>query len=422
MKNHTLRLFVSLLFSIALTLTAIVLMTTELMAQCAPLVSGLEVPLSLTQSDRGNLIVSESGTVVPNSGRISLVDREGNRRTFVDGLPSGINDVGEISGPAGLALDGDTLYVAIGIGDTIKAGPVPGTAIPNPVPSSTIFSSILAIEFNNYVERNTAGFTLTTADQQALANGERVKKSNGGAGRITLQLIANFPDTFPEPSAAVPNNVRASNPFHLTLVEDKQDGDRWDFFDHDRKRSKLYVTDGGRNLVWQADPVSGAFSILAVFSQVANPMFPALGAPFIDAVPTGIAHASGQLLVTLFRGVPFPPGTSMVAQVDPQTGSVTTFISGLKTAIDVLPLGAHHDRDYLVLQHASAGPFFNSPGLLLRFETPAGPPAVSANCLNRPTSMTLDARNGTLYATELVSVPPGQPVVAGRIVALPVVP
>src|SRR6185369_5707144 len=92
----------------ALIASAALLLGGEVSAQCpvTQLTSGLLNPLSITQSNQGNLIVSESGTAVPNSGRISLVDRNGNRRTLVAGLPSGISDVGTPSGPAGLFLRG----------------------------------------------------------------------------------------------------------------------------------------------------------------------------------------------------------------------------------------------------------------------------------------------------------------------------
>ncbi len=422
MNTHAFRLIGSLSLSLLLAVATIMVGTTSAMAQCAPLISDLLVPLSVIQSEKDNLFVSESGTLTPNTGRISIVDRNGNRRTFLDRLPSGINDVGEISGPAGLFLDDHTLYVAIGIGDSILAGPAPSTAVPNPTPASPIFSSVLAIKFGGHVERNTTGFILTPADQQALANGERVQKSNGGGDRISIKLIANFPNVFPEPLPNVTDNVRGSNPFDLVVVESRHDNDRHDNDRHDRDDSeedRIYVSDGGRNLVWKVNSESGAFSILAVFPQVGNPLF---GPPFIDAVPTGIAHSHGRLLVTLFRGFPFPPGTSVVAEVSLLTGNPTPFITGRKSAIDVLPLRSHHDTDHLVLQHASVGPFFDSPGLLLRFETPAGPPDLVSDCLTLPTSMTFDRRNGTIYVTELTPVPPGLPVVSGRIVTVPFVP
>jgi len=84
---------------------------------CSELTSGLQFPLAVTQSNQGNLLVSESGPGTPNSGRISIVDANGNRRTLVAGLPSGLSDVGDPDGPGGLVLRGRTLYVAIGVGD-----------------------------------------------------------------------------------------------------------------------------------------------------------------------------------------------------------------------------------------------------------------------------------------------------------------
>lgn len=422
---------ISLLTAVVASIT---LMSLSLQAQCpvTELTSGLQRPLGIIQSDKGNLFVSESGTGA-NDGRISIVDRHGQRRTLLSALPSGIADVGEPSGPSGLFLRGSTLYVAIGIGDAIRFGPTPGTQVPNPNgASSPIFSSVLAIQFDDdFSESRTEGFTLSPSDQQALASGKRVKLSKGRDDKITIELVANFPDLVSNPLSSLLANVRGSNPFGLALVEDrerhhgdaKHDGDD----DKDRRQGDfLYVTDGGRNLVWKVDVNSGAFSILADFPVVPNPLFnptpppPSIGGPFSEAVPTGITYSGGQLLVTLFRGVPFAPGTSVVEPVDPLTGShinpltgsAIPFITGLKTAIKVLPITKNHDTDYLVLQHASAGPFFGSPGLLLRFEAAGGPATVIANCLTTPTSMTLDEKTGTLYVTEL----------AGRIVAIPVAP
>jgi len=421
MNKQTLRFLASITCSLSLTVSIFFLAGAQASAQCPlpQLTSGLQIPLGLTQTDRGNLLVSESGIFAPNTGRISIVDLHGQRRTLLAGLPSGINDVNEPAGPAGLFLRGRTLYVAIGIGDSILAGPFPGSATGNPNPSSPLFSSILAIELSEGVERFTSGFNLTAADQQALASGERVRLSNGGSDTITIELVANFPNFTPNPLPTLATNVRGSNPFDLVLVTNRNrdddhrsrdDGDD----DGDRCESELlYVTDGGQNLVWRVDIRSGGFSMLAVFPPIPNPMFPAVGGPFMDAVPTGIAYSDGQLLVTLFRGVPFAPGTSVVQRVDPLTGNNSPFITGLKTAIDVLQLRRHHDTDYLVLQHSSApGPFFGTPGRLVRFETPTDPPAVLADCLVRPTAMTLDERSGRLYITE----------VAGRIVSLPIAP
>ena len=96
-------------------------------------------------------------------------------------------------------------------------------------------------------------------------------------------------------------------------------------------------------------------------------------------------------------------GTSVVEEVDPLTGEHAPLITGLKTAIDVLTMTTPAGTDYLVLQNASVGPFFGGPGLLLRFRASGGPPEVLADCLDRPTSMTLDDKAGVVYATELVT-------------------
>lgn len=373
------RHFITLVISLCL-------FSVPVFAQCSDVILGLRQPLGAALTNQGNLLVSETGTVALHSGRISIIDQAGNRRTLLDGLPSAINDVNEPSGPAGIFMRGRTLYVALGTGDAGRPGPSPGTTIPNPNPiSSPIFSSVLDIQFSAHTEDITTGFTLTTADQQSLANGETVALSDGAGGTLRIRLIADFQNFIASPLPIFADNVRLSNPYGLVPVDDV-----------------LYVTDGGRNLVWQVDLLTGSFSTLITFPPIPNPLFgivPA-GGPFLDAVPTGIAAINNKLLVTLFRGVPFPAGTSTVQEIDPATATQLALIGGRKTAIDVLPLTEDEDVDYLVLQHASVGAFFGSPGLVLRFENPADPPTVVTNCLVRPTSMTLDKKTGTLYVTE----------------------
>jgi hypothetical protein len=358
-------------------LTATVLLVgPNALAQCpaTEFISGLRMPLGITRSNRGNLIVGEAGTFDPNTGRISIVDPDGVRRTLLDGLPSGINDVGEPSGPAGVFMRGRTLYVAVGVGDSVLPGPEP-----NPDRSSPIFSSVLAIHFSANIENTTEGSTLSLDYHQALADGEKVKLSNAAGDRITVERIADFPDFTDDPTS--PTGLLQSNPFDLVVV-----GDR------------VYVTDGARNLIWQADIDSGAFSEFAVFPTIANPL--PFGPPAVESVPTGIAYSKGRLLTTLFRGFPFPAGTSVVAQIDPQTGSQTTYIDGLTTAIDVLPTRRGGDSDDLVLEFTTDF-LANQPGRLRLFETPGDPPTPVADCLVAPTSMTLDEKTGLLYVTEL---------------------
>jgi hypothetical protein len=384
--NKLLRPLTQVAFSLALAASAVLFAGAQASAQCpaTPLTSGLQIPLGISQSNQGNLLVSESGTFVPNTGRISVVGLNGTRRTLLDGLPSGLNDVNEPAGPAGLFMSGRTLYVAIGIGDSF----LPGTFVPNPNPSSPLFSSVLAIHFSADVEKTTEGFTLSPDDQEALAHGQKATLSNDGRDHITVELVADFPNLIPDPT--FPTGFRGSNPFDLVAV-----GDR------------LYVTDGGQNLIWRADIPTGAFSTLAAFPNIPNPL--PFGPPVLEAVPTGIRYSNGQLFVTLFRGFPFPPGASVVKQVNPLTGTQTEFIAGLSSAIDVLPVEGKGNTDYLVLE-LSNNFLAGQPGRLLRFNESGVAQDVIADCLITPTAMTLDEKTKTLYVTELAT---------GRVVAIP---
>ena len=194
-------------FSLALAASAILLAGAQASAQCpaTPLTSGLQIPLGISQSNEGNLLVSETGTSTPNTGRISIVGLNGTRRTLLDGLPSGLNDVNEPSGPAGLFMRGRTLYVAVGIGDSF----LPGTIVPNPNPSSPLFSTVLAVHFSADIEKTTDGFTLSPSDQQALAHGQKLTLSTDGRDHVTVELVADFPNL----------NTRPDLPFWIPRLE-----------------------------------------------------------------------------------------------------------------------------------------------------------------------------------------------------------
>jgi len=352
-------------------------------AQCpgSTVTGGLQLPAKVIQTEKNNLLIAETGFGAPNSGRISIVDEQGNRRTLLSGLPSGINEIGDPSGPGGIYLQGRTLYILNGEGDATLAGPIPGTELPNPAPSSPILSSVLALHFSAEAEQITTGFTLTLADHQALKNGETLELGNGPGDKITIELIADFPDYTPDPLPFFAPNVRHSNPYGVTKIEDN-----------------LYVSDGGQNKVLKVNIDSGTISTLTTFPPIPNPA--PFGGPFIEAVPDSIREFDGQLLVTLLRGFPFLPGNAAVMKVDPVSGAATPLITGLTSAIDVLPLKAKGEAGYLTLE-ISTNLLANDPGRLQRFASAAGPGAVISNCLISPSSMALDKKTGTLYVTEI---------------------
>jgi sugar lactone lactonase YvrE len=358
-------------------------------ADCAVLTSGLRAPIGSVITNQGNLVVSETGTVnVPNSGRVSIVAPDGTRRTLLDGLPQGTNAAGgDASGPNAISMRGRTLYVAIGQGDTVIPGPVAGTAQPNPNVSSPIFSSVLAIHVSAAAEKTTQGFALSTQDQLTLAGGGRVTLSNSGGDKLKVELVANFPDYLSEPLPAYAGNVRNSNPFDMIAVDDT-----------------MFVTNGGLNRVHKVDLATGTFADLTLFDRIPN-LPGAAGPPSVEAVPTGIAYDDGRVLVSLFSGGPFLPGLSRVKTVHPITGDQADFLTGLRTAIDVLPVREGDDTDYLVLENnfAPAPPFPPTGASIRRFEAPGGTSVVVSGCtMYRPTSMSLDRKSGTAYVTELL--------------------
>jgi hypothetical protein len=68
-------------------------------------------------------------------------------------------------------------------------------------------------------------------------------------------------------------------------------------------------------------------------------------------VPDSIHLFRGQFLVTLLSGFPFPPDVAQVRTVDPHTGGDEPFITGLTSAIDVLPAKTRGGRDEFSPMH-----------------------------------------------------------------------
>jgi hypothetical protein len=228
-------------------------------------------------------------------------------------------------------MRGRTLYVAIGLGDAVLSGPLPASFVPNPNPSSALFSSVISIHFSAESERNTNGFTLSFSDQTTLKNGATVDLDNGGGDKMSIKLVADFPDYVPEPRPGLPNGVRQSNPFGLAI-----------------HGAQLYVPDASANTVRAVDIKTGTFSILTTFGPLPNNR--GFGPPVVEAVPDSVQLRGKQLLVTLLTGFPFPIGNSQVRAVDIETGTNTPFITGLTSAIDSLPDG---DGGFLTLEFST---------------------------------------------------------------------
>jgi len=234
---------------------------------------------------------------------------------------------------------------------------------------------VLAFDFSADVERTTNGFNLTYADHMALHNGSELRLDNGGGDKIRVRLLADFPDYLPAPRNDEPNNVRASDPFGLVIAA-----------------NQLYIADYDSNSVRVVDLENGEASTLMNFGSLPGGL---------KAVPDNIRFFGDQLLVTLLTGPPFPVDAAQVRIVDPTTGSHEPFITGLTTAIDVLPIrGRGRTSEFLTLEF-SVDIWAGKPGRLRSYSSPDAVPVIVANCLNAPTSMARDERTGALFITEI---------------------
>jgi hypothetical protein len=352
--------------------------------QGPPFVAGLQLPSKVAFTRHHNLVVAESGTPANNSGRISLIDRAtATRRTLIDGLPSGIShaeEPGAPSGPSGVAVQDRTLYVTIGAGDGVLPGPAPGSEQANPSVASPILSSLLSLTSSAALDVATGGFSLSPSDHATLKNGTSVTLHNSAGEELIVRLVADFPDYTAEPRPDFPANVRAGNPFGVTV-----------------QRQTLYVVDASQNVVRRVDANTGQTTTLATIAPIQNPL--PIGAPFIDPVPDSIHLRGDDLVVTTLTGFPFPPGGASVLRVATNGGATTTLFSGLTSAIDAAPLGDGPD-DPLVVLEFSTSMLEGAPGRL-RLVTPAGASTTIAEGLPTPTSMAVDPVTGEIFVTHI---------------------
>jgi hypothetical protein len=343
--------------------------------------SGLSAPVKSILTPRGNLLVAEAGSG-PNTGRISIIDPGGNRRTLIDGLPSGFAPPNmDPSGPSALALRGRTLFVVIGAGDGTLPGPLPATEMINPNPSSRFLSSVLQFRLSPQVEDTTQGFTL---DQTGLFSNGFSKTADSAGNELFVEVVTNFPNFTADSRPNFPGNVRASNPFAIAV-----------------NGRKLYVVDASQNQVWEVDSDTGSRRSIIVFGPKPNPLFPTLGPPVLDVVPDGVRFIGKSLLIPLLTGFPFAPGNSEIRRIRLVNGANEPFIRGLTSAIDVLPVEDQSGQNrYLVLEF-STNQLAGAPGRLSRYDQADGAPVVLVNNLVSPTNLVRDEVTGDLFVTEI---------------------
>ena len=122
------------------------------------------------------------------------------------------------------------------------------------------------------------------------------------------------------------------------------------------------------------------------------------GPPVVDAVPSSIRAFGNDFLVSMLSGFPFGAGTAQVRRVDRVTGASTPVITGLQTAIDVLPVTRGRGQFY-VLEYSNNF-LAVGPGRLLRIDEEGASPLVIASNLRTPTAMAIDPVTGDMLVTD----------------------
>lgn len=161
----------------------------------------------------------------------------------------------------------------------------------------------------------------------------------------------------------------------------------------------LYVADAGANVLWRIDPANGDVELVTVFDGVASPLpNPGRnGALESDPVPTGVTFGSdGVIYVSLLPGFPFLPGASKVVAVDPDSGEVSDYATGLTMLTD---LRTGPDGELYAVQlgvFTDQGPVPNSGAILRIGEGTTS--EVLVDGLAFPTSIDFDS-TGNGYVT-----------------------
>lgn len=350
-----------------------------------PFAEGLQYPQRLIPTPLGNFLVSEGGVAAPNNGRVSLVNRVGNRRTLIGGLPAARGQNIPAFGPTGMGLDGRTLYLLIGEGDVMVGPPF---VINTDGPSSPIFSSILRIQFSADIDNIQTSFELTPNLHWSLFDGHDIDLQNATGDRATVHLLTAFRPLVRNILGAVAK-VRPADPYGAWL---------------DAPNNTLYVADASSESVIKVNTVTGRYFVMTRFQP--DVRTPTTDPQYVDNVPTALCRVDESFLVSFLSAGPFPPGSSSVKLWSPSDGSwsrPTSVVSELTMTSDMLCLsGATKNAPKVVTVEYTTTPPAN-------FTTPAGrvqyfdgtQKKVLAQDILLPTAVTRDPITGDLLVATL---------------------
>ena len=341
--------------------------------------SGMVGLQKIVRAPNGRLLVAETGEA-DNDGRISVISTTGVVTPLIQGLPGGIDNVGDYSGASGIAIDGNTLYVAVGEGTAVRA--IDGQFGINPEGlASPLHSAVIEFVFDQPVMNLMSPITLTVDDHWTMADGFEAELQNADGVTAVARALTDFPPFIPDARQV----HRPSNPFGLAI--------------HPERPEYLYLSDASLDSIVEIDRDSGRSRRITRFDGIPNPL--GFGPPVSDYVPTTVKPYSRGLLVTNLAGFPFAPGVSNVVYIDPATREAHTFIAGLTSAVDIEVMPNPGQRPTFYTLEFSTQFLEGAPGRVMRYDTPEG--EVVVDNLATPISMVIDQETGDIYVAEFAT-------------------
>ena len=195
------------------------------------------------------------------------------------------------------------------------------------------------------------------------------------ANTLSKEDIASIISQIPSPN----NPEKDSHPYNLTKGPD---GD-------------LYIADAGANAIIHRIGENN-YSIFAEIPAMKNTLFPGLGGPTVQPVPTSILYDGNEFLVTTLTGFPFPSEQAVVYKVS-QAGEVSVYQKGFTMLVDQAD---GSNSKHLVVQFASsfnpASGYTPNSGALIWVDGTTQ--QVLADGLNQPVGIK-QVNNDTWYVT-----------------------
>lgn len=285
--------------------------------------------------------------------------------------PPGTPLAAGLANPRGLSADGDAILVAeLGSGQITRIGADGSTTVvASGLPTTVFFSaetgtdevagpsSAIAVP-GGYVVTVSEGPEASMQSVYFVAEG-----SNSPTLMVDLGAYEQANNTDGDVDLAG-NPELLSNPYEII---EYQDG--------------FLVSNSGANAVLHI-AADGSVTPFAIFPNRENPLFPGVGGPTMDQVPTGLTIGpDGAVYVGTLTGFPFPAGAARVYRLADlnddgdalDEGETTVFVEGLTAVTDVAFDG---NGDLLVTQF-STNMLAQAPGSVVRvsggnIETVAG--------------------------------------------------